>query len=188
MKFSCPIIRQWDVDEGHVFWDSALAGSPSLRSAVLRTLKLENGVTRGAWAAHMLWDMANFYDSIRLPILVTELAKRNFPTTLLVLGVLTHAAPRILRVGPSLGPIVHSCGKSVLAGCQLSTSWVRGLLYELMERLSRVDPEHPPNSHVDDISHVVIAESEAELKTTLLAAGCIMGDEVQRLQLSLSDK
>ena len=38
MKFFCPTIRQWDVDEGHVFWDSALAGSSSLRFAVLRAL------------------------------------------------------------------------------------------------------------------------------------------------------
>ena len=64
MKFFCPIIRQCDVDEGHAFWDSALAGLSSLRFAVLRALKLENGVTRGAWAAHMLWDMANMYDSV----------------------------------------------------------------------------------------------------------------------------
>ena len=65
----------------------------------------------------------------------------------------------------------------MLAGCQLSTSWARGLLYELMWRLSRVDPEHPPNEHVDDISHVVIGETENDLKLKLLSAGKIMGDE-----------
>ena len=57
-----------------------------------------------------------------------------------------------------------------------------------MERLSKIDPEHPPNSHVDDISHVVIGETENHLKSKLIAAGRIMGCEVKRLQLSLSDK
>ncbi len=35
---------------------------------------------------------------------------------------------------------------------------------------------------------MVIAESEAELKTKLLKSGRIMGAEVKRLQLSLSEK
>ena len=112
----------------------------------------------------MLWDMATFYDSVELPILATELLKRNFPPALLIMGFFTHAAPRVLRVGKCFGPIVYNCGKSMLAGCPLSTSWTRGLLYELMWRLSRVDAEHPPNEHVDDISHVVIGETENDLK------------------------
>ena len=48
MKFFCPTIRDWDVSKGK-FWDSALAGNSSLRAAVERALKVENGTIRGAF-------------------------------------------------------------------------------------------------------------------------------------------
>ena len=117
MKQFVPLIREWDLAEGH-FYDSALAGSSSLRAAVLRALKVENGCMRSAKVTHLLWDMAKCYDNVRLPVLCEELTKRNYPPELMVLGFFVHAAPRILRVGSSFGPIVHDCGNSMLAGCQ----------------------------------------------------------------------
>lgn len=42
--------------------------------------------------------------------------------------------------------------------------------------------------HVDDLSHVLVAETEHELKDKLLQAGRIAGKEVSRLKLQLSDK
>ena len=63
MKFFCPQVRSWDAATGH-FWDSALAGSSSLRAAVMRALKVENGVARGAHIGHLLWDQKKFYDSV----------------------------------------------------------------------------------------------------------------------------
>ena len=59
MKFFCPAIRDWDMATGK-FWDSALAGNPSLMAAVERALKVENGVARGAQVGHLLWDMFVF--------------------------------------------------------------------------------------------------------------------------------
>ena len=78
MKLFCPQIREWDAAKGH-FWDSALAVSSSLRAAVLRALKVENGSMRGAWVGHLLWDMAKFYDSVHLNILGEELIERDYP-------------------------------------------------------------------------------------------------------------
>ena len=68
MKFFCPQIRAWDAEKGS-FYDSALAGSSSLRAAVLRALKVENGCARGDWVGHLPWDMKKIYDSVRLPVL-----------------------------------------------------------------------------------------------------------------------
>ena len=51
-----------------------------------------------------------------------------------------------------------------------------------------VDPEFPCSSHVDDLSHVLIGESEADLKGKLIKAGRLVGAETKRLQLELSDK
>ena len=105
-----------------MFWDSALAGSSSLRAAVLRALKVENGSMRGAWVGHLLWDLAKFYDSVQLNILGEDLIKRDYPPEFMVLGFFVHAAPRILKVCPSLGPIVHRCRNSILAGDHQSVS------------------------------------------------------------------
>ena len=58
-------LRELYISEGHV-WDSAIAGSSSLRAAVLRALMCENGVARGEHVAHLLWDMKQFYDSVSL--------------------------------------------------------------------------------------------------------------------------
>ena len=87
-----------------------------------------------------------------------------------------------------MGPVVRKCGRSMLAGDQQSVSWTRALLNDLMEKLSVVDPEFPCSSHVDDLSHVLIGESEADLKSKLLKAGRLVGDETKRLQLELSEK
>jgi len=57
-----------------------------------------------------------------------------------------------------------------------------------MEKLSCVDPEFPCYSHVDDISHVLVGETDSDLKAKLLSAGRIVGGEVKRLHLKLSDK
>ena len=44
-------------------------------------------------------------------------------------------------------------------------------MWDLLEQISKVDPEHPCASHVDDLSHVLAGESEPDLKGKLLKAG-----------------
>ena len=132
--------------------------------------------------------MAKFYDFIDLTILCQELIKRNFPKPLMVTGFFVHAAPRILRVGKCFGPVIHSCGKSILAGCQLSCSFARGMLWELTAKLATVDPEYPCAQHLDDLSHVLVGETEGGLKSKLVKAGKIVGEEVLGLKLALSEK
>ena len=92
MKYFCPTIRAWDADKGS-FWDSALAGSSSLRAAIHLALKVENGCARGDWVGHLLWGMENIYDSVRLPVLAAELIKMEYPPELMTLGFLVHAGP-----------------------------------------------------------------------------------------------
>ena len=76
MKYFCPMIRDWDVDKVK-FWDALLAGNSSLRAAVSRALKVENGNIRGAHVGHLLWDMKRIRDSVQLPILCEELLKHG---------------------------------------------------------------------------------------------------------------
>ena len=163
MKHSGLTIREWDVTEGH-HWDSALAGSSSLRAAVLRALQSENGEARGDHVAHKLWEMQKCFDSVDFNLLVKELTRRGFPSHLMVLGFLAHCALRILRVGKSSGPTVVDCRNSMLAGCQLSVSFTRGLLWQLVADLSIIDPEYPCSSHVDDLSQVFVAARKKSRK------------------------
>ena len=117
-----------------------------------------------------------------------ELLERDYPPELLILGYLAHAAPRILKVGTSLGPVITHCSNSILAGDQQSVSWSRGVLWKLLDKLSLVDPEYPCAVHVDDLSHVLVGESASDLRKKLLSAGRTVGSEVKRLHLTLSDK
>ena len=55
-------------------------------------------------------------------------------------------------------------------------------------KLSVVDPGFPCSSHVDDLSHVLIGESETDLRGKLLKAGRLVGAETKTLQLDLSEK
>ena len=56
MKVMSPKIREWDLNEGHRY-DSALAGSSSLRVAVIRVIKIENATAMGMRIGHLLWGM-----------------------------------------------------------------------------------------------------------------------------------
>ena len=57
-------------------------------------------------------------------------------------------------------------------------SFARGLLRQLASLLSVVNPEYPCHQHVDDRSHVLVAETANELEKQLLEAGMIVGQEV----------
>ena len=162
--------------------------SSALRAALGRRAFEELTVLVGGDVISVLWDMAKLYDMVQLPVLCEELAKRSYPQELLVPGCIVHAAPNSLRVGNSFGPTVSECSNSILAGDQQSVSWTRGLLWKLMDKLTCVDPENPCWSHVDDLSHVLIGESEGDLRKKWLAAGRHVGSEVARLRLKLSDK
>ena len=132
--------------------------------------------------------MQKFYDSIDLLILAGELIKRNYPSELLVLGLLTHAAPRVLKVGQCLSEIIINTGCSMVAGCQQAVSFARGLLWDLVHTLTYTIERCPVHQHVDDLSQPVIAESSEDLRKMLVQGGAIVGREVKRLKIKLSDK
>ena len=73
--------------------------------------------------------MDKFYDSIDFEILAEEMIERDFPPVLLVIGMLAHQAPRILKVGTCISEPIVSTGNSIVAGCQASVSFARSLLW-----------------------------------------------------------
>ena len=158
MKCLSPKLRDWDLAEGHRY-DSALAGNSSLRAAVLRALKVENATAMGMHVGHLLWDMEKFYDSIDLLVLAGELIKRNYPSEMLILGVLAHAAPRVLKVGQCLSEVIVNTGYSMVAGCQQAVSFAHGLIWELVHTLTHRIERCPVHQHVDDLSQPIVAST-----------------------------
>ena len=130
-----PTLSEWD-DKAAGFWDTAVKGSSALKAHLARALELEVAAIEGKKSLLFLWDLRKFYDSIRLSKLVKELIKHGFPPTLLALGAIAHKAPRMLKAGLSYSGVIESPARSILAGCQLSCSWARGLLYDLLESLT----------------------------------------------------
>ena len=74
----------------HGHWDQALRNSSCLRAAILRALKVEVGFLDGFDSLAFLWDIASFYDSIRLCDLVRMRLERHFPLRILRLSVFGH--------------------------------------------------------------------------------------------------
>ena len=81
MRLHKGLIGQWD-DAFHGHWDQAVRNSSGLRAAILRALKVEVGYLEGFDSLALLWDIAAFYDSIRLCDLVRLGLERSFPSHL----------------------------------------------------------------------------------------------------------
>ena len=69
MRLNKSSIAEWD-EEKAGFWDTAIRGSSCLRAALARALRMEVAVAQGFAAAGILWDIAAFYDSIRMAKLI----------------------------------------------------------------------------------------------------------------------
>ena len=187
MRMLAPTIADWDVTTAGP-WDSALRGNSALRAHVARAVDIELADFEELFVVHFLWDMRKFYDSIRINKLVEQLDKLSYNPFILVLGLITHKGPRTLMVGQSCSEPIMQCGRSILAGCQQSCSWARGLLHALVESLGYIMPGSICNEHVDDLSQIVTSSSKR-----LLYDGCLqIGDQVQHgvkeLDIFLSDK
>ena len=131
MKLLSGHITEWDLKAaGH--WDTAVRCSSALRAAIARCLDLELSAFEGLFVVHFLWDLRKFYDSVRITKLIDKLTALGYPPQVMVLGLLAHKGPRTLMVGTPCSDNFASCGRSILAGCQQSVSWARGLMHNLV--------------------------------------------------------
>ena len=81
MRLHNGLVGQWD-DAFHGHWDQAVRNSSCLRAAILRALKVEVVYLEGFDSLALLWDIAAFYDSIRLCDSVRMGLDRSFPPML----------------------------------------------------------------------------------------------------------
>ena len=86
-------ITQWDADKAE-FWDTALKGSSCLRAALCRALKVEVATAQGFASVGLLWDLAAFFDSIRLPKLMKVALEKEFLPWILSLAMQVYSGVR----------------------------------------------------------------------------------------------
>ena len=182
MRLVSAYISQWHVKFAGK-WDSALKGNSALRAHVAELAHSE-----GQCVIHFLWDMRKFYDSIKAHLLIPQLVARGYPLEILVLGSLTHKSPRCLQVGNGYSDIINGCASSILAGCLLSCSWARGLLFELVQALGYVVPGSVCEEHIDDLSQFVTNTSHIQLFQDAALIGKAVKEGTAKLGLTLSGK
>ncbi len=188
MRLAGTAITEWDVKTASML-DSAVRGSSSLRAHLGRALGMELARSEGKTSFHFLWDLKKFYDTVRLDVLHERLGAYGYNLPLLYLGFLAHKAPRTLKVGHCMSGVIANTGRSMIAGCQQSVSWARGLLLRLVMAVSDVVPSSPCGVHVDDLSHVVcLDDDDAVAIKKGLEIGRKVAQEVADLDLRLSDK
>ena len=96
MRLYTGIIGSWD-DNFHAHWDQAVKNSSCPRAAVLRALMLEVGALSSLCTAAILWDIAAFFDSIRIADVVKLGEVHGFPPVLLRLSLLVHCGTRAFK-------------------------------------------------------------------------------------------
>ncbi len=180
-------VADWDADKaGH--WDTAIAGSSPLRAHLLRALEVELAVAEGLSVSHFLWDMEKFYDAIKLSKLIPRLNKLGYPMVLATMGMVAHRAPRVVCTGVAVSKPIVGAARSILAGCQQSVSWARGLLHKMVENLGYIVPGSICFEHVDDLSQVVTARTGWSLQLACVALGEAVLEEASDADVRLSAK
>ena len=120
----CPAVRDWDTQVGSEY-DSALTGRQPHLETAKRALTLESSSLLGQTTIAVFWDAAKFFDSIEGPRLIRSCIELGFPLDVMILGLQAHRAPRSLKALGTMTQPMPRVGRSIIAGCTLSTSFAR---------------------------------------------------------------
>ena len=180
------MVRQWDVQTGSAH-DSALAGRSPLTATAMRALIMEDASLRGRVTVLVLWDVEKFFDSIDILQLLRQAERMDFPTEVLLLGMQAHRAPRSLRVLGTQAHLMETLGRSIIAGCTLSTSWARAYLRPAVAGLD-ADEGHLVTEHVDDMDQLTVQDDEDTAASVAVRQGLHLAKGITALNLTISGK
>ncbi len=179
-------VRGWDRQAGSED-DTALKGKRPLDETARRRIRVEAAALRGKWSVTILWDFKKFFDYINPEILTKSAVDAMFPMDQLALGLMMHRAPRTLRVAGHYGDVVGQTGRSMLAGCTLSTSLARAYLAPLRAACD-TDSTCRLAPHVDDLAQTLVAPSENLAIMRAIRYGRALADKARELGLVIADK
>ncbi len=179
-------VRRWDetiADER----DTALRGRRPADETARRHLGVEVSTVLGRIAVMILWDMRAFFDSLETEKLADAARAAGFPLDQLALGLTMHRAPRVLRVHGCYGDCIPRTGRSVLAGCTLSTSFARAYL-EPLAKACASDELGTLWKHVDDLTQCILAPTKQLAAARAIQKGQLLAAEATKLGLRIADK
>ena len=61
-----------------------------------------------------------FYDTIHYDVLLQECSNNSYGKRKTAMSMLIHAAPRLLKMGKTVGEMIRSVGRGIVAGCTRS--------------------------------------------------------------------
>lgn len=153
MLYRMSLRRRIEVEEwesymtGHV--DLAGKGKSALVAAAYRSLAAEGYSHTKEQVIGVVHDMAIFFDTISIPVLINTALELRFPLRDMMLSMHQHVFPRIIQCEGFCGePILIT--ESILAGCRHSVALTRILLREGMANLCIDHPLDPPRVYVDE--------------------------------------
>ncbi len=179
-------VRAWDEQVANPH-DTALKGRRPADETARRHLRVEVATLLGKFSALVLWDMKAFFDSLDASRLVEAAEDADFPLDQLALGLILHRAPRMLRVQGCYGDSIARTGRSVLAGCTLSTSFARAYLRPLTLEC-KSDHTCTLGQHVDDLTQMVVAPTQQLAVARAVAKGRQLAEAARGLLLDVADK
>ena len=151
-------LRAWDAETA-LKGDSAAPGVTAWHEVAKRALRTEVGLAQVLVSAQLLWDIDAFYDSMTAKQATRRMDDLKAPRAPTTLALIMQKAQRWLRYVDSLAPPVFLTGRSIVAGCTSSTSLARWYLHKAAAAAEGSGAT--AHQHVDDLTHLVIANSEA---------------------------
>ena len=166
-----PQTRRWAAARGRA-WDHAMAGSSSLRSAILSQLQLDFCEANSEQWAAVFYDFTKFFDSISLAALVKETLRLKFSPTVTYMALLQYLAPRVLKIGACYTEWIHPCG-GVLAGDGEACNMAKCALYNIVEQIEKTacGPWHALSCFVDDTKQIDSDRDSAILVKKIVIRG-----------------
>ena len=169
MKTKKVMLADWDAKFAG-FWDDAIKGSPPLRAAIMRSLRVEVAKLLGFEAIGCLWYISAFFDSVDISLLIPLALERSFCPWLLSLAMKVHMGPRSFKEGRFISPWVEPSGLSILAGCMTSVSLTRTLLYDMLDEVLRSCRPVTLRTWVDDMFQLHTGPKEFVVQHALTTA------------------
>ena len=169
-------VSAWEREYGSEH-DTAIAGSSALRAAMCRAMQVESAVALGQDVVLTFFDMAKFYDSISLLVLITLAREVHYPPLMLLMAILQYMAPRWLKAKGHVSEPVKVFG-TIAPGCGQAVALTRPLLHSILSWAASVSPLSTLEAFVDDL--VLKVEGPARLAGYLSAR--ITGQLIEKLQ------
>ena len=170
------------------FWDTAIRGCGALRAALVRAFQDEQDAVLHRHSGTILWDIAQFFDTINVANLIDKALELQFPKLQLCMSLMVHLAPRILKCDGSISKIIV-VNASIVPGCGKAIAFTRALLYDVLDAAHNMVPRAVPRTYVDDISQRASSAAKHEVVEALCCGGIILADGLQHaLGLRLSPK